>query len=377
MTEPGWYNDEQDVTLARWHDGVGWTRHTVRKDDWTEQGAPPPPAESGPTAPVEPGTPQGPALGRPESRVPWGTRPDPVIAEPTAPGPRPAAPLPTPQPPAPQAPATAPTPSPVYRPTPAPTPSPASKPAPAPAPAPTAAKAPKPPKAPRAKRPTPKLVTAIRGWERPGWLRWKVVLPIVAGALVLLLLQQTFLTDDPKDPLRSGLPTFGSEWKTADGSSYRITIVPSNERVDGASPGGCIKAPTSGHANVGFAVRIENLSDKAAPMPDVAFAANVNPKGELDLAALSLNTASRNIEVTPRAEDVPCSEASTVRPAGRDKLAKGDSVTFEGVVGGILEPVPNGLALIVRYVQADGSDTGTSSTAEVLAPFPSLTAPEP
>lgn len=43
MTAPGWYNDEQDPRLARWHDGSGWTAHTMVKADWKGPGDPPPP----------------------------------------------------------------------------------------------------------------------------------------------------------------------------------------------------------------------------------------------------------------------------------------------------------------------------------------------
>lgn len=299
MTEPGWYDDERDPTVARWHDGIAWTRHAMRKADWTGDGAPPPPVEA-PPAPVP------------------------------APGPAPAPKASAP---------------------------------------PAAAKVSKPPKAakpPRAKR------------ERPGWLRWKVVVPIVAGAALLFALQQIFLTDDPTDPIRSsGLPTYGAEWTTADGSAYRITVVPSNELVHTASPDGCIKAPASGHTSVGFSVRVENLSDHPAPFPDVAFAANVNADGAVDLSALTLTAGSRNIEVTPRVKGTPCDEAYLVRPAGRGKLKEGGSATFEAVVGGIVEPPPTGLALIVRYVQADGAKPGGSTTAEILAPFPRLAAPKP
>jgi len=42
----GWYNDESDRTLARWHDGVGWTEHVVVKAEWEALGhAPPPPPD--------------------------------------------------------------------------------------------------------------------------------------------------------------------------------------------------------------------------------------------------------------------------------------------------------------------------------------------
>jgi hypothetical protein len=66
-----------------------------------------------------------------------------------------------------------------------------------------------------------------------------------------------------------------------------------------------------------------------------------------------------------------------VRPAGRGTLSKGGSATFEGVVGGVVAPAPNGLALIVRYVQADEGNIGGSSTADLLAPFPPLSDAKP
>ena len=48
MAAAGWYNDESDRELARWHDGVGWTEHVVVKAEWEALGyAPPPPAEPG------------------------------------------------------------------------------------------------------------------------------------------------------------------------------------------------------------------------------------------------------------------------------------------------------------------------------------------
>src|SRR4051812_10994611 len=61
MTQPGWYKDRRDPTLARWHDGTGWTRHTVLRVDWEGRGTPPPPPGRG--------GPRGSGSGRP----PWLT----------------------------------------------------------------------------------------------------------------------------------------------------------------------------------------------------------------------------------------------------------------------------------------------------------------
>ena len=72
MTAPGWYNDEQDPRLARWHDGAGWTDHTMVKADWPGPGNPPPPGVAAGPAP------SGPALGRPDSEpteTPWLEQP--------------------------------------------------------------------------------------------------------------------------------------------------------------------------------------------------------------------------------------------------------------------------------------------------------------
>jgi hypothetical protein len=49
VAAPGWYNDESDRELARWHDGVGWTEHVVVKAEWEAAGhAPPPPEDRDP-----------------------------------------------------------------------------------------------------------------------------------------------------------------------------------------------------------------------------------------------------------------------------------------------------------------------------------------
>lgn len=48
MTEPGWYKDSADDSLARWFDGSTWTEHTVKMSDWAGGGTPPPPVERQP-----------------------------------------------------------------------------------------------------------------------------------------------------------------------------------------------------------------------------------------------------------------------------------------------------------------------------------------
>lgn len=68
MAQPGWYNDPRDAALARWHDGTGWTEHTVVKADWAGRGRPPPPEATRPTrthhaTPPQPRTPGSGARG--------------------------------------------------------------------------------------------------------------------------------------------------------------------------------------------------------------------------------------------------------------------------------------------------------------------------
>jgi hypothetical protein len=43
VSEPGWYNDEEDPSRARWFDGLAWTEHTIVKADWAGLGKPPSP----------------------------------------------------------------------------------------------------------------------------------------------------------------------------------------------------------------------------------------------------------------------------------------------------------------------------------------------
>lgn len=43
VPEPGWYNDDADPLLARWHDGEQWTDYTVVKSEWSGIEMPPNP----------------------------------------------------------------------------------------------------------------------------------------------------------------------------------------------------------------------------------------------------------------------------------------------------------------------------------------------
>lgn len=64
--DAGWYNDPEDPTRARWHDGQGWTGHRMVKSDWAGPGAPPPPGTPAPATPAwDPSPPAGSRLGAP------------------------------------------------------------------------------------------------------------------------------------------------------------------------------------------------------------------------------------------------------------------------------------------------------------------------
>jgi hypothetical protein len=77
----GWYNDEVDPALARWHDGEQWTAHTLLKDHWHGPGEPPPPPADDPwiarfgaiDRTPEPATEALDAFDDGEDLVMWGT----------------------------------------------------------------------------------------------------------------------------------------------------------------------------------------------------------------------------------------------------------------------------------------------------------------
>lgn len=164
--------------------------------------------------------------------------------------------------------------------------------------------------------------------------------------------------------------SYTAEWRTLTGDSYRMTVTPSSDHVDEGSPEECIAPPDEGKANLGFDVVIENLTDHAAPMPEVLFAVNASADGQLDVSQEALAGTNRTIEVTPRAEGVGCDDAAAIRPPGRPEIPEGERVTLHGLVGGIVTPVPDGLSLLIRYIQADDLNPDVAGTASLRAPFP-------
>ncbi len=215
------------------------------------------------------------------------------------------------------------------------------------------------------------------------WLR-RITLAVVGG-FVLVVVQHSplgewsvgerslrdlsigdlFTGDADPDP-----ESYEAEWETLDGSSYRMTVTPSSSPGTDASPAGCLDPPDGGHANLGFEVRIENRSGRSAPMPEVLFAVNASPEGELDRSPEAQAGTNRSIEVAPRGPGVPCDDAAAIRPAGREDIPKGETVTLHGTVGGIVVPVPDGLELLIRYIQVDELHPDRAGTAGLRAPFP-------
>lgn len=207
----------------------------------------------------------------------------------------------------------------------------------------------------------------------PRWVR--VVALAVVGGFLLVLIQHKPLGDWPIvgrviDRAGSGPNTYEAQWRTLDGSSYRMTVTPSSDRSQDPSPEGCVPAPGAGRANLRFEVRIENLSGRSAPMPEVLFAVNASPSGELDRSPAAEAGTNRSIEVTPRGPGVACEDAAAIRPTGRPDIEDGKTVTFRGTVGGIASPVPEGLALLIRYIQVDDLHPKVASTAGFRVPFP-------
>jgi hypothetical protein len=290
MVAPGWYNDEADPSVARWHDGTGWTAHTMRKADWAGPGSPPPPA----------------AL---------------------------AAPDPSPQPP---------------------------------------------PEPPWIEAPPQVSRSARSGWERPSGYLLAAITSLVVILVCLLVLQS--LHDRRERETAGGtatsttLASYSSEWTTKEGGTYRVTVTPSAAPIDQPSPSGCIAAPTKGHTNLEFDIKVENLSpDQEAPVPQISFGLNLDGAGQLDPAITTLDKAVTDVEIGPVAAGSSCSQARSILPESRDPIPPGGSLELTGVAGGAPFPIPNGLGVIVRVFQADPAQVarGTGfSPVDTLAPFP-------
>ena len=190
---------------------------------------------------------------------------------------------------------------------------------------------------------------------------------IAGAAVVLALLLRTLApggADAPGAPLGQGLPHFGADWTTANGSKYRITVTPLGELSSKPSADGCVRAPADGFVNARFGIRISNFSGREADVPRVDFGANLDASGVADPTVVDLPGDRTNVAVTPHPGD-RCSGVASIRSSGRHRMKDGEVVDLVGVVGGIAVPVQPGVAVIIRY----RSDTGPT---ELLAPFPAF-----
>ncbi|MGO4257147.1 hypothetical protein [Marmoricola sp. RAF53] len=200
---------------------------------------------------------------------------------------------------------------------------------------------------------------------------------VVLGVLLGVLVWSPWSSDPGSEaataaPTGPPLPTYGTDWRTAAGHSYRITVTPADRTSDAPSAGGCFPAPGAGRVNARFDVRVENLSHHSSPVPDVGFAANLGPNGSVRAAVLDYDDASRTVELAPRADGAGCSTANTLGAEGNKNLPADTARTWHGVVAGVAAGIggnPAGLRLLVRYRQVDVEAVGGNAAAEFVVPF--------
>jgi hypothetical protein len=202
----------------------------------------------------------------------------------------------------------------------------------------------------------------------PAWYRTgRGQLIIGGGAIALAVILRVLVpgggsNDQPGPPLGLGLPHYGNDWSGAHGTRYRISVTPLPALSSKASADGCVPAPSDGFVNATFGVRIENLSGKAAPVPDVDFGSNLDASGSADPTMVALPSARTNVSLAPAANHASCRTASSISPDGRKTMSKGSVLDLVGTIGGISIPVEPGLAVILRYTSATGSE-------QLLAPY--------
>ena len=197
------------------------------------------------------------------------------------------------------------------------------------------------------------------------WLQWRLVLVVVGVVLVLVLLLQQLRDDDEGGPGPAAATgqTFGSEWTGADGAQYRLTVIPDRAASDGASKDGCIAVPEPGSINLTFTVRVENIGDDEARVPEVRFGTNLTDEGQLDPAIVSFAAASRHVEVQPHPKGAECDEVAAV--AGAGTLDPGETKTYTATFGHLVVSSTGQPFVIAQWETAgDGS-----SPTEILIPF--------
>jgi hypothetical protein len=331
MTAPGWYNDEQDPALARWHDGADWTRHTVRKLDWAGRGTPPPPVDDAVEREVEP----------PRAAGGW------VVAErPTTPSPQ------------------------------------GTSPSSATPPITTPDRA-TPPSGPPLGAAPPARARAIRRQRMAragGRHRLAFVGAIVVLAVIVVVVVKAVGGDDGGGALAralgddlgaaTGRQTFGEAFTTPDGS-YKISIVV-GDPTDDASPEGCVAKAGGDRTNLTFLVRIGNEGKERAPIPEIGVGLNLDSAGRPSLSVLRFEEAvGVPVELGTPSGDDRCKHARTA--GGTGELGPGEHRDFDGVAGPVADPVPPGTALLVHHPLGDPAVSGGLTSSDLYVPFPTDT----
>jgi hypothetical protein len=193
------------------------------------------------------------------------------------------------------------------------------------------------------------------------------ILAGVGAGLVLLVLGAALLRDDDDGgpgPVAATGQTFGGEWTGPDGARYRLTVIPDRAASDGASKDGCIAVPEPGSVNLTFSVRVENVGDDEAPVPEVRFGTNLTDEGEIDPAVVSFATASRHVEVQPHPKAAECDEVAVI--AGVGTLDPGETKTYTATFGSLVVGATQQPFVIAQWDEVAGEET---SPTEILIPF--------
>ncbi len=230
--------------------------------------------------------------------------------------------------------------------------------------------------------PRPRPATSAPGRRartRQPWVRRRrvVLVPVGLAAVVAGTVVVALTVGGSEDPTEaSGPPDLvaagrGINWIAEDGSAYRMTVLPSVERVGTASPSGCAPTPSPGTTNLQFLVEVVNRTPTRAEVPELEFAVNLTRSGEVDPGPTAFDEASRQVEMTPGVGARSCAESARVGPIGRVRIEPGDAVTFTGTIAGVQEPIGAGLAVMIRFAEADAASATGSTTAVVRVPITS------
>lgn len=143
------------------------------------------------------------------------------------------------------------------------------------------------------------------------------------------------------------------EMETPAGWRYMIRITPTGASPD-ASEGGCIETAPPGRTNLTFEMEIENLiADRAAPWPNLFTGLNMNEFGTAVMPeATNVEEADfSTLEITPNDPDKPCFLQLAIGPglgAEPREIPAGGTKSFVIVAGSPVDPLPDGIELLVR-----------------------------